>query len=162
MRYLRLRHDTFVIVALTIGLPVVLALIFYVIRPDFLFGPEKLRLENRNESVAAGKSSSGRLGTVDIFELRTGDCFNTSLPDEPEVIFTVKRISCEGPWQVKVNAALIADLSSDVNYPGGQYFHALRSTECPQNSTTVFWPSRDSWDLGDRVWLCLQESEPAD
>ena len=110
----------------------------------------------RNENVASGSTGSGTKGNVSTFDLRFGDCFKQIIIDSVVIINEVERVSCEEEWQFRITRQMLTTLPGSATYPGGEYFDELRPTECPDVSTYLLWPSRDSWDLGDRVWLCLE------
>ena len=122
----------------------------------------KAKFAERNEQVAAQETSSGSVGWVDLFDLRINDCIETPEPNWNGLFERVRRVSCDGQWDLKVTRQLLNALPEDSLYPGDVYYSGVAETECPWEDRLIFFPSRDSWRLGDRVWLCLEPNgEPA-
>ena len=85
--------------------------------------------------------------------LRSGDCFNQA----PETDYSlVEMVSCLDNWELRVlNSFEVAD--SD-RYPGNAFFDQQAFETCDDRHTTFFFPLSESWRLGDRMVICLQDS----
>ena len=85
--------------------------------------------------------------------LRSGDCFNQA----PETDYSlVEMVSCLDNWELRVlNSFEVAD--SD-RYPGNTFFDQQAYERCDERHTTFFFPLSESWRLGDRMVICLQDS----
>jgi len=116
----------------------------------------KARFADRNEQVAAQETSSGSIGRVDLFDLRINDCTETPEPNWNGLFERARRVSCDDQWDLKVTRQFLTALPEDSLYPGYEYYSVVAETECPWEGRQIFFPSRDSWRLGDRVWLCLE------
>jgi hypothetical protein len=109
-------------------------------------------------------------GTVNVDELRTGDCFNS---DEEE-ISDVDGVPCDEPHAYQVFAIVTHDAAT---YPTDDEMSEVFRTKCvppfetfvgaDYDSSEIFGqmitPSEDSWADGDRSFVCvLYEPDPND
>lgn len=84
--------------------------------------------------------------------LDVDECLN----EAPETDYAlVELVSCSGEWQYRVLDLLLVD---DLHqYPGEDYFRRRALSDCAQRYTDSLFPTQDSWDLGDRTVICLEE-----
>jgi len=104
----------------------------------------------------------------DVFTLAVGDCFDSNeSTDSGEVIESVPTIDCAKPHDYEVYLSVKMD---DKEYPGldettaqadeaclGAFdgFFGLSYDEAVANDYTYFYPTTESWGLGDREILCM-------
>jgi hypothetical protein len=90
-------------------------------------------------------------GPISPADLRSGDCFNSSVnPTEP---FEVLLVSCDDFWEFQVLDHIpVEDLEE---WPGEDYFLRESERRCGAGTTSVIFPSEDSWFLGDRSIHCV-------
>ena len=90
---------------------------------------------------------------VSTHSLSSGECFNQA-PETDHSL--VELVSCSDNWELRVlNSFEVAD--SD-RYPGSAFFDQHAYARCDGRHTTFFFPLPESWRLGDRVVICLQDS----
>jgi hypothetical protein len=119
----------------------------------------------------AGRDDAGEIvtaGDLDVMSLQVGDCF-----DDPEnledVVFDVAAVPCAGPHDNEVYSVQSLGAAFDGEYPGeatlsehtyeicsGVSFDAYVGTPYADSSLEVFTftPTEDSWDDGDREFVC--------
>ena len=90
---------------------------------------------------------------IKLERLKVGDCFNEA-PETDGLL--VERIDCSEAWELRVLDSF--DVEGTGRYPGGSFFDQLTYGTCDKRSTTTRLPSGDTWALGDRTVICLQES----
>ena len=90
---------------------------------------------------------------VGVHTLDRGECFN----EAPETGWAqVELVECSGPWEYRVlGLAKVDDLDK---YPGEGYFDQRAFESCDRRYSDYLHPFQDSWMLGDRKVICLQES----
>jgi len=97
-------------------------------------------------------------GTIDTFDLRDGDCFNSAslagLGEEFGIFEEVELVPCSGDWQFRI---LNSFLISDTKLPSDLGFLELGEAKCHRLYTFAFFPTSESWELGDRTFSCIQE-----
>lgn len=91
--------------------------------------------------------------TVDVFDLRIGDCFRGHSMGE---VGSVTKVACSSPladfevtWLYRVPA------STGGTYPGETYFDRSAMRECPVDTDSFYFPTSSSWGIGDRTVTCL-------
>ena len=121
--------------------------------------PDDIREANEASETGATAESGNRtgfgadFGAIPIFDLQVGDCFNSS-PNIAE-LYEVLLVPCDGFWEFRVlNRLPLDDLEE---WPGEAYFIEQISTRCDPETVSAFYPSEDSWFLGDRSFVCLAE-----
>ena len=85
--------------------------------------------------------------------LDVDECFNEA-PETDDIL--VELVSCTGEWQYRVLNKFEVDDAS--RYPGEDTFSRRAQDECDRRSTTIRFPTADSWPVGDRSVTCLQDS----
>lgn len=116
---------------------------------------------------AIGDIISGA-GEDDVFTLAVGDCFDSnSETDTGEGIESVPTIECSKPHDYEVYSSVMMDQDS---YPGETDTIAQADTQCLNvfetffgssydeavaYDFTYFYPSTESWEMGDREILCM-------
>ena len=92
-----------------------------------------------------------RLVSPDYLEVE--ECYN----DVPETGgLQVELVGCSGDWEYRVlNSFAVAD---SLTYPGEDHFSTISLERCDRRFNYFFYPLRESWGLGDRTLICLQES----
>lgn len=119
----------------------------------------------------AGRDDSGQIvdaGDLDVMSLRVGDCFDD--PDDlEEVVFDVAAVPCSGPHDNEVFSVQPLGTAFGDSYPGdealsdhtyevcsGGLFDSYVGTSYVDSSLEVFTftPTQESWDEGDREFVC--------
>ena len=105
------------------------------------------------ESFGLSVSDPGKLDRLVSYDsLRLGECFN----DAPETLNEqVELVSCSGDWAYRVANRIETKVFS--GYPGEDFFEQQAFEECPQSFDFYRYPSPESWELGDRALLCIEE-----
>ena len=83
-----------------------------------------------------------------------GECYSEA-PATDGIL--VELVDCSGPWEYQVVKAF--NVPWDGEYPGTDYFEQQVDKECG-DSGYFLDPSRWTWDLGNRVVLCIRASNP--
>jgi len=125
--------------------------------------------------LAVGLSGCNAIGDIisgasedDVFSLAVGDCFDSNTEtDTGEDIESVPTIECSKPHDYEVFSSVKMD---DGDYPGEddtiaqadalclsgfETFVGQTYDEAVSYDFTYFYPSTDSWELGDREILCM-------
>ena len=90
---------------------------------------------------------------VNARSLSSGDCFNQALETDH---FLVELVDCSADWELQVLNSFEVDDSD--HYPGSAFFDQHAFARCDDRHTTFFFPLAESWRLGDRMVICLQNS----
>ena len=91
---------------------------------------------------------------VNVYTVKAGECFN----ETPEMGLTlVELVSCSGPWEHQVAKTFIIPWNGE--YPGTDHFEQQATKEC-EGSDYYYAPDRRTWDLDNRVVLCIKASNP--
>ena len=80
-----------------------------------------------------------------------GECFNEA-PEAGGVM--VELVDCSGEWQYRVLNSF--DVDDSDRYPGESFFGQRARESCDRSYAMFLYPSRQSWELGDRTVTCLQ------
>ena len=84
--------------------------------------------------------------------LSVEDCLNEA-PETEQLM--VELVSCSGDWQYRaLNSFTVDDFE---RFPGEDLFSQRTYKECDRQYTSAFFPTADSWALGDRSVICIQE-----
>ncbi len=88
---------------------------------------------------------------VDFTSLTAGECFN----EAPEAGGSmVELVDCARDWELRVlNSFEVAEPS---RYPGEWVFEELAFDNCDRKYGRFRYPSRESWESGDRTVTCLE------
>ncbi|MCE2469834.1 MAG: septum formation family protein [Dehalococcoidia bacterium] len=90
---------------------------------------------------------------VDSGKLDIGECFN----DAPETDgLLVEAVDCSGEWQYRILSRF--EVVDSGRYPGEDHFDQPAYERCDKQYTRFLFPDADSWAIGDREVVCLQES----
>lgn len=120
----------------------------------------------------ADRAGSGEIveaGDLDVMSLQVGDCFNDPEDDE-ELVYDVSAVPCSEPHDNEVFAvqSVVPEFPGD-NFPGqdplweyaheicsGSVFDSYVGTPYLDSSLDVFslTPTQESWDDGDRGFVC--------
>lgn len=126
-------------------------------------------------ALTVGLSGCGVIGDLisgatedDVFSLAVGDCFDENSSTETGAdIESVPTVDCAKPHDYEVYSSILMD---DESYPGEDATIAEADEQClglfegflGQNydeavnyDFTYFYPSTESWGLGDREILCM-------
>ena len=116
------------------------------------------RITASNQAAISSNSAvSGDYGNKNVFDLRTGDCFNNRNRNSPD--FTrVTTVSCNSAYQYRVVRLVL--LSNTSSLPGESRMATIASDRCPLSSDSYLSPSAESWRAGDRTLVCVQERTP--
>ena len=113
---------------------------------------------NESNTASSSVSPSNRIqrtGTISVFEVRDGDCFNSNELVETE-LSEVELVDCAEDWDERAINSFVVDLDS--GFPGDFYFVQPTIEKCDRRSTYPLQPTKESWDVGDRTISCIQES----
>ncbi len=117
----------------------------------------------------AGRDASGAIsmaGGMLIEDLRIGDCFNQ--PDGTGSLVAVEALPCESPHGNEVFSIFQLPSDRSVDYPGDAQIQIDAGGQCLQNMAAyvgtgfresgldifTFFPSEETWGLGDRRVVC--------
>ena len=114
---------------------------------------ERVR-EVSEDTPAADSSVSAEIHVMDIVE---GDCIVSGLDTGPSVE-SVTIVPCSDVWQYRV--VTVFNVTDADEYPGEQVFDDEAALNCGDNTTATLYPTVESWDLGDRGIVCLEEAPP--
>lgn len=123
----------------------------------------------------ADRDASGEItdaGNLTANELRVGDCLDWpgSGSDEVETFSSVKAIPCAAAHDLEVYHLASYPAASDAAFPGDDAITEYGLDAChvafadyvgeawemvPDLDYTLFWPTTESWDAGDRTIQCL-------
>jgi hypothetical protein len=121
--------------------------------------------------ASAEASASAPAGeTVSVFDLKTGDCFNSAAEGTVE---EVERIDCAAPHTYEIFAAVDHPGGSSDAYPGDVAMASFAGEQCraefepfigldyDSSELFIFYlhPSAETWPRGDREVLCTVYSE---
>ena len=120
-----------------------------------------------NAYNSADRDASGEIvgaGTIDVFDLKVGDCFDESGSYGDE-ISTLPAVPCSEPHDFEAYAAFDVSLSA---YPGDEAMWELASEECYNRFApfvgrdyessvldfSTLHPTAESWAQNDREVIC--------
>lgn len=122
----------------------------------------------------ADRDATGEIveaGTLTANELAVGDCLDfPGSGDEVEVFESVEALPCSDLHDLEVYAIASYPSVSGTSYPGDDVLTDWGFDTClvrfegyvgapyelvPDIDITIFWPSEEGWDDGDRVVQCL-------
>ena len=92
---------------------------------------------------------------IDAIDLQDGDCINSTILDGID-IESVEIVPCDEPWQFRVLNTI--EVTQTGSYPGEASFSREVFENCDRRHSFLLFPTRESWNLGDRAINCLQES----
>lgn len=93
-----------------------------------------------------------------VYDLEVGDCIvPPDTTSDEELVGSVESVDCSEPHDGEVTAVFDLDLDVD-EYPGADRVSELALEGCPDKSSTVLYPSEESWGEGDREAVCILES----
>lgn len=104
------------------------------------------------DSFGMADADPGKLDRlVDFASLSSGECFNEA-PEATDAM--VELVDCAGEWELRVlNSFNVAEPG---RYPGEWVFEELAFDNCDRKYARFRYPSRESWELGDRTITCLE------
>ena len=81
-----------------------------------------------------------------------GECYN----EAPETNFVhVELVDCSGQWEFQVLNSFVVEATG--TFPGDDYFDQQASQKCNRTYSHFNYPTEETWLLGDRTVICLQE-----
>jgi len=89
-----------------------------------------------------------------IFDLSVGDCLNYPSDGGNELLTGVKRLECGEPHDAEVIG--LFDMPEG-DFPGEDEVTDYASANCPGEFDNFLGPTEESWALGDREIVCLDE-----
>ena len=124
------------------------------------------RIRATNEAIAppvatntpvprATATSTPLTAQIDAVDLQDGDCINSTLPEGIDVE-SVEIVTCHEPWQYRILNTL--EVARSGGYPGEVIFTQEALANCDRQSSWWLYPTRESWNQGDRAVSCLQVS----
>ena len=117
-------------------------------------GPTEIRATNE-PATAPPATSTPVSAEIDSTDIRDGDCITSKLPEGID-IESVVIVPCAANWRYRaLNSFTVEDSE---RYPGESLFGRRAYKECDRRYTNTLFPTADSWALGDRIVICLQES----
>ena len=90
---------------------------------------------------------------ISIEGLDAGACFNEA-PETGGLL--VESVDCSEAWESRLLNSF--DVEASERYPGEGFFDRPAYETCDRRFTTTSPPSVDTWAMGDREVICLQES----
>ena len=90
---------------------------------------------------------------VSYDSLVSGECFNEA-PETDDLL--VELVSCSGAWGFQVLKSF--DVADSDGYPGYSRLSQEADEGCGQGFNFFRYPSKQSWDYGDRMTLCLERN----
>ena len=90
---------------------------------------------------------------VSLDSLGFSECFNEALETGE---LQVELVDCSGTWQYRVLNSF--DVAESGVYPGESFFEQIAIERCHEESTRFQFPSIETWGLGNRTVICLQQS----
>ena len=115
-------------------------------------GSDADRIREMNEDSVTSTSLGAEVSAMDI---QGGDCISSAL-SEGISIETVEIVPCSGTWQYRVVS--LFDVADSELYPGVEFFAEQASENCGRGNSFWMYPTTESWELGDRIVVCLQEA----
>jgi hypothetical protein len=112
---------------------------------------QKRDIENQNEGLPP--ESPSEQGDTSVFDLREGDCIGSVKDGYLE---TVEKMSCDRA-EATNRVTNLFTVSVDGSYPSEAYFDEQYVLYCDINAAYYLWPSEDSWAVGDRTIICLED-----
>lgn len=115
------------------------------------------RIEDQNEAAEhEGPGGYFGAGERDVFDLRPGDCLTLTalLASEIASAEVVPCMSTRAAARV-TNLFLVERTSGP--YPGDSYFENQWLVGCDLDATTGIVPTQESWSMGDRTIICIEE-----
>jgi len=123
-----------------------------------------------NAASAEASASTPAGETVSVFDLKTGDCFDSAAEGTVE---EVERIDCAAPHTYEIYAAVDHPGGPNDPYPGDEAMATFAGEQCRTEFETfigldydsselfIFYlhPSGETWPRGDREVLCTVYSE---
>jgi hypothetical protein len=110
----------------------------------------------RNSAALTGAPSDGSPGMVSVYDIRTGDCFDDSLPEGSAAREEdLNRVKCGPDARLKV---LGQGLFPGSTGPGSLDFYGFAGAivdACPDETLFFLVPSDRMWEDGDRVVTCI-------
>ena len=107
------------------------------------------RIREANEAASGqGAFDPDTLGgTISVFDLRDGDCFNGARVPLGETIdvYDVELVACTGGWDYRVLNTF--NIDQDGPYPGEQYFDNQANVRCHRLFDFFIFPLDESWEL---------------
>ena len=114
------------------------------------------RIRDINQAYATPSATTTPISAeIDSVEIQEGDCINSTLLEGVD-IESVVIVPCPGAWQYR--ALNTFDITDADDYPGQNYFLRQAHEKCDRRYSLYLRPSPESWAVGDREVVCLQES----
>ena len=118
-------------------------------------GSDAERVREVSEDAPAADSSVS--AEIDVMDIEEGDCIVSGLDTGPSVE-SVTIVPCSDVWQYRV--VTVFNVADADEYPGEQVFDDEAALNCGDDTTATLYPTVESWDLGDRGIVCLEEAPP--
>jgi hypothetical protein len=101
-----------------------------------------------------GNSGGGGSRSVDVFDLRTGDCFASGL-SAGDAFGSVSVVACSSrDAEALVSVSFTVSRSGDL--PSDAYFDLQAQQRCPLDADRYIFPTAESWEFGDRTMNCVE------
>ena len=110
---------------------------------------ERVREASEDTAVADGSVSAD----IGVLELQEGDCIVSGI-DAGTRVEAVTIVPCSDAWQHRVTA--VFDVADADQYPGEVAVRGEAARKCGSDAYYLY-PTTESWDLGDREIVCLEE-----
>ena len=95
---------------------------------------------------------------IGVLQIEEADCIVSGLDAGPSVE-AVTIVPCSDTWQYRVTAIL--DVAGADQYPGKDVLGEEAVRMCGSDIAYYLYPTPESWDLGDREIVCLEEPAAA-
>lgn len=119
--------------------------------------PNQIRDQNNAaKHDAAGSSPNTSLQDKSPFELRRGDCITDTFGTITLTESSTQVVACDSILATgRVTNLFTVD--ADGSYPAEDYFEAQFNLYCDYDATAFYFPTRESWSVGDRTIACVEE-----
>ena len=114
---------------------------------------QSVREANQTPAVSTAESPTPS-AEIQVIELHEGDCIDSTIP-EGISIDTVMIAPCSGDWQYRV--VTVFDVPEGDSYPGEDAFIQQAGEHCGPSTSSVLYPTTESWTFGDRTVQCIEE-----
>ena len=105
------------------------------------------------ESFGLSTSDPAKLNRlVSEFSLRVGECYNAAPETRNEF---VELVNCSSDWEFRIVDR--TEFTEVTAYPGEDFFERQASEQCPASLDFYLYPTSESWEIGDRALLCIEQ-----
>ncbi len=89
---------------------------------------------------------------VNYLQLRSGDCYNEASETDQHI---AEIVNCSEDWEYRVTNRF--DVTDSGAFPGDDFINKQAFERCNEPYDFYLRPSEESWKLGDKAVLCIEE-----